>query len=129
MAHLLLEFTLIGLVGGLLGIFYRNCLKVENMIFHPVYNILKAWTRRGKRINSNIMDKTLSFIAYPLGYCIYCSTPWITLILCTMYLSSWSILPQWQDIVIGIVTALGIQHIVVASACRWLINNHPDLDM
>ena len=33
-AQLMFEFMLIGLIGGLLGIFYRNCLKVEDMIFN-----------------------------------------------------------------------------------------------
>ena len=37
------------LVGGLLGIFYRNCLKVEDMIFHWWYVILKK-QEMGKEI-------------------------------------------------------------------------------
>lgn len=28
--QIMFEFMLIGLIGGLLGIFYRNCLKVED---------------------------------------------------------------------------------------------------
>ena len=37
------EFMIIGLIGGLLGIFYRNCLKVEDMIFNPLYKkVLKS---------------------------------------------------------------------------------------
>lgn len=37
------EFMIIGLIGGLLGIFYRNCLKVEDMIFNPLYKkVLKT---------------------------------------------------------------------------------------
>lgn len=34
----------------------------------------------------------------------------------------------YKDIVIGMTIALGVQHLVVASACRLLINNHPNLD-
>ena len=35
---LMFEFMLLGVIGGLLGIFYRNCLKVEDMIFYPLYS-------------------------------------------------------------------------------------------
>lgn len=51
MIELVFEFILVGLVGGLPGLFYRNCLKPS-----------------------------------------------------------------------------GVQHLVVAISCRWLINRHPDLD-
>lgn len=119
--QLMFEFMLIGFIGGLLGIFYRNCLKVENMIFNKLYT--KIFIPMAESDN-----RFLSFIAYPLGYCIYCSTTWITFFLCILYLSSWEVLPKWQDIVIGVIAASGVQHIVVASACRWLINKHPDLD-
>ena len=44
MTQFVFEFILVGLVGGLLGIFYRNCLKVEDMIFHWWYVILKRCT-------------------------------------------------------------------------------------
>lgn len=97
------EFMIIGLIGGLLGIFYRNCLKVEDMIFSPLYKkVLKPWA---------------------LG-----STTWITFFLCLLFLTSWEVLPKWQDIVIGVIAASGVQHLVVCAACRWLIHNHPDLD-
>lgn len=119
--QLMFEFMLIGFIGGLLGIFYRNCLKVENMIFNKLYT--KVFVPMAESDN-----RFLSFIAYPLGYCIYCSTTWITFFLCLLFLTSWDVLPKWQDIVIGVIAASGVQHIVVASACRWLISKHPDLD-
>lgn len=119
--QLMLEFMLIGFIGGLLGIFYRSCLKVENMIFNKLYT--KVFVPMAESDN-----RFLSFIAYPLGYCIYCSTTWITFFLCLLFLTSWDVLPKWQDIVIGVIAASGVQHIVVASACRWLISKHPDLD-
>jgi len=119
--QLMLEFGIVGLIGGLLGIFYRNCLKVEDMIFFPLYmKVFRPWAKGNNPI--------LRFITYPLGYCIYCSTTWITFILCFLYLSAWECLPQWQDIVLGVVFASGVQHLIVASACRWLITGHPDLD-
>lgn len=129
MATLLLEFILVGLAGGLLGIFYRNCLKPENMIFNWLYKILKMLVLEARYDkNPSFIKKFLGWIAYPLGFCIYCSTTWITIFLTLIYLSSWVVLPKWQDIVIGFVMALGVQHLIVASACRWLISNHPDLD-
>lgn len=128
MAELLLEFVIIGIAGGLLGMFYRNCLKVPNMIFHFVYKELNSWVVYAQFSNATDWEKLKAWIAYPLGYCIYCSTTWITFILCAIYLSSWEALPKWQDIVIGIVLASGIQHLIVAASCRWIINNHPDLD-
>lgn len=118
--QLMLEFMLIGFIGGLLGIFYRNCLKVENMIFNKLHT--KVFVPMAESDN-----RFLSFIAYPLGYCIYCSTTWITFFLCLPFLTSWDVLPKWQDIVIGVIAASGVQHLVVASACRWLIHKHPDL--
>lgn len=130
MASLLLEFILVGLAGGLLGIFYRNCLKPKNMIFNKWYEALKILVMSSRYDpKPSTFKKFLGWIAYPLGYCIYCSTTWITIFLIIIYLSSWDCLPKWQDIVIGIVMALGVQHLVVASACRWLINKHPDLDV
>lgn len=68
--QIMLEFMLIGLIGGLLGIFYRNCLKVENMIFYPIYRNILIPMAFGR-------NKFLAWIAYPLGYCCYCSTFWI----------------------------------------------------
>lgn len=123
-----IEFFLIGLTGGLMGIFYRNCLKVKYMIFHGLYIVLKTWVKKSREEQTSPLYRLLGFIAYPLGFCIYCSTAWITIFLYIIYLSSWMVLPVWQNIVIGLVMALGTQHIVVAIACRFLIYRHPDLD-
>ena len=91
---LMFEFMLLGVIGGLLGIFYRNCLKVEDMIFHPLYSkVFVPMVKSGNRF--------LHFIAYPLGFCIYCSTFWITMLILILFLTSWDSLPKWQDIVIG----------------------------
>lgn len=134
MALLLFEFMLLGLAGGLLGIFYRNCLKPQGMIFNWwYYKVLKPWAEIEDDLKENFisyelsfMDKVLRFIAYPLGYCIYCSTTWITFFLCAIYLSSWESLPDWQIIVIGVLLATGIQHLIIVCSCRWIIHNHPD---
>lgn len=128
------DFFLIGLIGGLLGIFYRNCLKPSNMIFNFIYyGWLKKWaelpeTLEELNLKPRKIDKFKAWIARPLGYCIYYTTTWITFFLCIIYLSSWEVLPCWQDIVIGVIAASGVQHIIVAAACKWLINGHPDLD-
>lgn len=137
MSKLIFEFLLLGLVGGLLGVFYRNCLKVENMIFNWFYEILKSWVDNSKpRIDyvrlrthkPNYFRRLLGFVAYPIGFCIYCSTTWITFFICAIYLSTLEALPCWQNIVIGVITASGMQHLVVCIACRFLIYKHPDLD-
>lgn len=136
MIRLIVEFTLLGIVGGLLGIFYRNCLKVNGMIFNFIYyKWLKPWAELQEDIEQELiyykmtpLEKFRAWIAMPLGYCIYCSTTWITFFLCAIYLSAWESLPSWQYIVIGVIAASGVQHLVVAISCRWLINKHPDLD-
>lgn len=133
LSKLVIEFLLLGVVGGLLGIFYRNCLKSKNMIFNSFYfNVLKPWVDRVQKWEPygeppTRWERFLGWIAYPIGYCIYCSTTWITFILCIIYLSSWLCLPCWQDIVIGVIAASGMQHLTVAIACKWLIHRHPDL--
>ena len=118
---LMFEFMLLGVIGGLLGIFYRNCLKVEDMIFYPLYSkVFVPMVKSGNRF--------LHFIAHPLGFCIYCSTFWITMLILILFLTSWDSLPKWQDIVIGIIAAEGVAHLIVCISCRFLIYKHPDLD-
>ena len=130
MAARLLDFILLGLAGELFGIFYRDYLKPRDMIFHKLYSkVFKPWVKKSKEEDATTFEKFLGWIAFPLGYCIYCSTTWITIFICLLYLSSWEELPNWQDIIIGMVLALGIQHLIVVGACRWLISNHPDLDV
>lgn len=136
LTKVIIEFLLLGVVGGLLGIFYRNCLKAKNMIFNDLYfNVFKPWVDKVKNYAKGYTDvaptrleRFLAWIAYPLGYCIYCSTTWITFFICAIYLSIYEVNYDWQYIVIGIIAASGMQHIIVTSACRWLIYKHPDLE-
>ena len=56
--QLMFEFMLLGVIGGLLGLFYRNCLKVEDMIFYPLYSkvfvpMVKSGDRKSTRLNSS----------------------------------------------------------------------------
>lgn len=133
------EFLFIGLISGLLGLFYRNCLKKREMIFHPIYRILLKWVRDGQYCRDwpreaalEGYDKMawrvfLAWIAYPLGYCIYCSTTWISIFIYTLYLCSWEELPSWHWIVIGLITVMGLSHLIAACSCKWILKNHPDL--
>jgi hypothetical protein len=106
---LMFELMLLGVIGGLLGIFY------------PLYSkVFVPMVKSGNRF--------LHFIAYPLGFCIYCSTFWITMLILILFLTSWDSLPKWQDIVIGIIAAEGVAHLIVCISCRFLIHKHPDLD-
>lgn len=134
MIELIFEFILVGLVGGLLGLFYRNCLKPQGMIFNFIYyGWLKPWAECTEDIieagfTPKAWDKFKAWIARPLGYCIYCSTFWITFILCIIagsYKEGWN---SYSEMLIAYITALSVQHLVVAMSCRWLINKHPDLD-
>lgn len=135
MVQLISEFILIGVIGGLLGIFYMNCLKAEGMIFNRFYyRVLKPWAELEDDLEEECIyyklsfaDKLREWISYPLGYCVYCSSTWITFILCGISLSAWEVLPKWQDITIGIIAASAIQHLTVACICRFVIYKHPDL--
>lgn len=104
------------------------------MIFNSFYfNVLKPWVDRVQKWESYGEPPTkwqefLAWIAYPLGYCIYCSTTWITFLVCAFYLSAWGVMLCWQDIIVGIIAATGMQHLVVAMSCRFLIHKHPDLE-
>lgn len=129
----ILEFLLLGVVGGLLGIFYRNCLKAKDMIFNSFYfNTLKPWVDRVQKWRSREelptrWQRFLAWIAHPLGYCIYSSATLITFFICAVYLSIYEVTLCWQYIVIGIIAASGMQHLVVAISRRFLISKHPDL--
>ena len=76
------------------------------MIFYPLYSkVFVPMVKSGNRF--------LHFIAYPLGFCIYYSTFWITMLILILFLTSWDSLPKWQDIVIGIIAAEGVAHLIV----------------
>ena len=144
MITLLFEFILLGLVGGLIGLFYRNCLKGENQMFNFIYyRWLKPWAEIKDdlwcneciNIKPRKIDRFKAWLAYPLGYCIYCNTTTITIILCMLYISSWEELPASreempasQNVIIGVIAAIGVQHLVVLVVSKYLMNKHPDFD-
>jgi hypothetical protein len=119
------HIIIIGIVAGLVGIFYRNCLKGDGMIFNSIYNhILKPMFESKYSL--------LRFISMPLGYCVYCSTFWIGVLLYVLYNFHWLFVsPAIRDIPIIIFDLLviaGISHLVVLVACKYLIKGHPDFD-
>lgn len=120
------ELIFIGIISSLLGIFYRDCLKAPDLIFHPIYMILRSWVEKG---SNTILDKFKAWIAYPLGYCIYCSTAWISILVYMVYIMSYELLPSWHWIVIGVITVLGTQHIIIPISMKYLIPKHPDMDI
>lgn len=133
------EFLFIGLISGLLGLFYRNNLKEENMIFFPIYTILSRWVdnaqfcedwpKEAEEEGYNLkIWAILGWIAYPLGYCIYCSTTWISIFLYILYITSWAEAPSWHWIIIGLLTAIAVSHLIVVVACKYILHGHPDFD-
>lgn len=97
----LFELVFYAIICGLLGIFYRNCLKMKNMIFNPIYFILYRWAK-GR-------NKFLRFISFSLGYCIYCSTTWISII---------AYLILYQKLSLEILIFIAISHIIVYYFCK-----------
>ena len=137
MITLLFEFILLGLVGGLIGLFYRNCLKGKNQVLNFIYyRWLKPWAEIKDdlwcneciNIKPRKIDRLKAWLAYPLGYCIYCNTTVITIILCMSYLSSGREVPADQNVAIGVIAAIGVQHLVVLVVNKYLMNKHPDFD-
>lgn len=115
----ILESMLIGLVGGLFGLFYRNVEKGKNMLLNRWFFFIlqpMAYSKWG----------ILRFFARPLGYCVYCSTFWITLVLYLLYTG----LPtaNWQIWIIGLVAAEGIQHILLLLVIENVIEGSKDFD-
>lgn len=115
----MLYSAFVGLLSALIGTFYRNTLKGDGMLLNSLYyNVFERWV-------SN--EGFLGFIARPLGYCIYCCTFWIDVILFGVLLLI--VIPKWYLILFGFLLSEGVQHILVCIICKWLITDHIDLDM
>lgn len=119
---------LLGLIGGLFGIFYRYSLKSQGGIFTSLYyKWLKPWAECYEDIidagfSPKLWDKVKTYIAKFLGYCTYSSTLFITIIICVLYLSSWEDLPNSSSITIGVMSAISMQHLVVVISYKWLMH-------
>ena len=137
----------VAIVAAMLGIFYRNYLKGEKMIFNPIYRVLSRWVdnkENGKEIfglkmsyyQPTTWSRFKAWIAFPLGYCIYCTTTWITIILYFGYTGydahnyylegiTYYLVVEY---LLGFLLAIGLQHLIILSACKWIIQYHPDFD-
>lgn len=119
---------LLGLIGGLFGIFYSYSLKSQGGIFTSLYyKWLKPWAECYEDIidagfNPKLWDKVKAYVARFLGYCMYSSTLFITIIICVLYLSSWEDLSNSSSITIGVMSAISMQHLVVVISYKWLIH-------
>jgi len=96
--------VLFSIVAGLIGIFYRNCLKMPNMIFSGLYRAFEKMV---------VKNRLMRFIAYPLGYCIYCSTTWIAII-------GFGIV--YSKVSIDVLIPISISHYVVMYFCKHYSN-------
>lgn len=103
MILLIIECMLLGIVAALTGIFYNYTLQ-NGSIFYKLSNLLDRWSEG---------NDLKAWISNPLGACIYCNTTWITIFVMAIYWLSWSITPKWEDIIIGTLTAVGMQHILI----------------
>lgn len=131
------EIIFIGLMAGLLGLFYRNCLKKKGMIFYPLYLRLSRWVDDAEFCRDYPIEaeeegydleysQFLGWIAYPLGYCIYCSTTWISILMFLIYMASYEVLFSWHWVLLGMLSVIGISHLVVLISCQYILSSHPD---
>lgn len=113
MIILILECMLLGVVAALVGIFYNYTLS-NGAILGKLGAILNDWSENEGGFKS--------WIANPLGACIYCSTTWITIFIMVLYWSSWDEPPKWEDIIICTLAAIGVQHVLLRLWCYTI--NH-----
>ena len=115
------ECMMLGFVSWLVGIFYNYTLE-NNHIFGKIGAVLNYWVDLPDEIVDagfypKPIDKFKAWIANPLGACIYCSTTWITIFIMILYWLSWSNSPKWEDIIIGTLAAIGMQHVLLRLWC------------
>lgn len=104
MIILILECMLLGIVAALTGIFYSYTLQAGS-IFCKLGVILDNWAENKSGFKS--------WIANPLGACIYCSTTWITILIMAIYWLSWDNCPNIATMVICTLAAIGVQHLII----------------
>lgn len=127
----MIDFFLIGIIAACFGVFYRSCLKMPDFIFHGFYAILDTWVWDETHYNfpdtPSWLVRFKAWIAYPLGYCVYCTTPWIGIILYFLYVGLDN-LPSFRLILFELVIILGVSHVIVAIFTKYLLTSHPDLE-
>lgn len=96
------------------------------MIFNCVYRQLNKMVEnvRIKKATSTatIKDRLLASLAYPLGYCMYCNTTWISLFLALISMEN---IDSYCEEIIALATVLGVQHTILLILSKWVLNNHP----
>lgn len=100
-----LNLGLFGLTVGLLGIFYRNVLKEKDMILQPLNRVFEAMVEKGG---------FLKLIAFPLGYCIYCSTTWIAVI-------GYGLV--YKKLSFEVFIPIAVSHIIVDYYCKYVLGD------
>lgn len=75
------------------------------MILRPLYTVFEKMVAKGG---------LLKWIAYPLGYCIYCSTTWIAIIGYFMV---------FKSISINILVPIAISHFIVDMYCKYVLRD------
>lgn len=115
------DCMMLGFVSCLVGIFYNYTLG-NNHIFGKIGATLNYWADLPDEIIDagffpKPIDKFKAWIANPLGACIYCNTTWITIFIMVLHWLSWNVAPKWENIIIGTLTAIGIQHVWVRLWC------------
>lgn len=104
MITLILECMILGIVAALIGIFYNYTLQTDS-IFCKLGTILDDWAENKEGFKS--------WIANPLGACIYCSTTWITILIMIIYWMSWVNCPNIPTMIICTLAAIGVQHLII----------------
>lgn len=121
MVIFILECMMLGFVSCLVGIFYNYTLE-NNHIFGKIGATLNYWSEFPEIVEDEgfkvkPIDSFKAWIANPLGACIYCSTTWIAIFIMILYWLSWSNPPKWENIIIGTLAAIGMQHVLLRLWC------------
>lgn len=128
--HVILLALIIGITGGLFAIFYRNTLKMRNMVLAGLYDVFNNWVMQRDALRQIKLEEDvnwipwyvrvrinfLSWVSYPLGYCIYCSGFWITALL-------WIGIMKAEAFTLWFILAASVQHIVIAWACYTFLRH------
>jgi hypothetical protein len=69
----LIMVVIIAAISVGISILWRTCIYTRGAIFRPVGRLFDLWVFNACKPTATLWDKTLRFIAYPLGRCIYCS--------------------------------------------------------
>lgn len=116
----LIEFMLLGIIAGMVGLFYNYTLQ-NNAILGKIGAKLEYWVNFYDYIQEDfkptLIDRFKAWIANPLGACLYCSTTWITILLLILYFSSFDKLPKWELVAIYSLEAIGVQHLFLRIIC------------